>query len=328
MTIIVTGCAGFIGFHLSLKLLESHNIVIGIDSLNSYYDVNLKKSRLDQLVTHKNFNFFHIDIANLDQLNQVIQQYNDISHVFHLAAQAGVRYSIEKPFAYSHNNIDGTLALLEACKHLKSLKQFIFASSSSVYGNDSKIPFEVTAPLASPMSIYAATKIAKEALCYSYSNIYNLPITALRFFTVYGPWGRPDMAIYQFSQALVNNQVINLYNNGEMSRDFTYIDDVVAGIIGCINSQQIFDDLKIPYRVYNLGNSKTVSLKYFVKLLEQNFKRKANIINLAVQPGDMLKTFADISLSKQQLNYHPKISIEQGITLFVDWFKKYHHIAN
>jgi UDP-glucuronate 4-epimerase len=324
MVVLVTGCAGFIGYHLTNKLLMENHDIIGIDNINNYYDVKLKQDRLANLQKNSNFTFYQADISNRHHIEQILSNHLNIEKIVHLAAQAGVRYSLDQPFSYVESNIIGLLVILELCRNLKRFNHLIFASSSSVYGANNKVPFSVQDIINSPKSFYAASKHAGESMCYSYSSLYKLPITALRFFTVYGPWNRPDMAIHRFANAIFKGEQLDLYNFGKMRRDFTYIDDIVSGIVGAFKQNELLNKLEVPYKIYNLGNNKAIELEYFIKLLEQEIGKKANICLKPLQAGDMIETFADISETIKELGFYPQTSIEQGIKLFIDWYKYYY----
>ena len=324
MKILVTGAAGFIGFHVTKKLLDLKYQVIGIDNFNNYYDAKLKNARQKYLKKHykKNLVILKKDLKNLLSLKLLFKKYK-FSYVINLAAQAGVRYSISKPDNYFDSNIVGFYNLLKCCKEYK-VKHLIVGSSSSVYGNqknNTNEKFNTNKPL----SFYAATKKTNEIMAYSFSNVYKLPITILRFFTVYGPWGRPDMALYKFTKAISKNKKFNLFNNGDHYRDFTYIDDIVQGVILSIkkipNKKRLSD---VPYNIYNLGNNKTIFLKNFVKEIEFQLKKKAKYKNLKLQNGDVLKTSANILKAKKILGYNPKTNIKTGISNFLSWYKEYH----
>jgi UDP-glucuronate 4-epimerase len=321
MTVMVTGSAGFIGYHTAERLLAAGEKVVGVDNLNDYYDVRLKFARLERLQRHPNFTFIRMDIADKKGMENSVAQHSGITHIIHLAAQAGVRYSLEKPQAYAHSNLSGFLVILELCRHLPNFKHLVFASSSSVYGNNAVLPFSVNDPVDKPMSFYAATKIANEAMAYSYSHLYNISMTGLRFFTVYGPWGRPDMAIYLFAKAIHEGIPLKLFNNGKMQRDFTYIDDVVEGIVTCLGRPQ---QSTPPYKIYNLGNHKSEPVSRFLELIEHAMGRKVPVIVEPIQAGDMRETYADISESTRDFGFYPKTSIDEGIPKFIEWFKDYH----
>ncbi len=312
-TIIVTGCAGFIGSHTSNKLLQQGYQVIGIDNLNDYYNPDWKKENLKSLQQSDQFSFHKIDIRDSDNLNQIFKN-NSIEKIIHLAARAGVRPSIAQPLLYEEVNIKGTLNLLELAK-TSQIKQFVFASSSSVYGNQHKVPFSETDPVNEPISPYAATKKAGEMLCHTYAHLYKMPTTCLRFFTVYGPAGRPDMAPYLFTKAILKHNKINKFGNGTTKRDYTYIDDIVSGVVAALQTE--FD-----FEIINLGNNKPVSLNEFISTLEKITGQKALINQMGMQPGDVDITYADVSKAKKLLNYEPKTSFSQGLTKFVNWYKK------
>jgi len=312
--ILITGCAGFIGMHLSKKLIEKGSAVLGLDNLNDYYDVTLKNDRLNQLEKYSNFNFEKIDITHSELLDRLFKTFKpDI--VVNLAAQAGVRYSIENPNAYIHSNINGFMNVLECCRHNNTLG-LIYASSSSVYGANKKNPFSVHDTVNNPISIYAATKRANELMASTYSSLYGLKTTGLRFFTVYGPWGRPDMAMYIFAKKILNDQPIQVFNHGKMERDFTYIDDIINGIESSINNNYQCE-------IFNLGNNKIVQLKKMIHLIENGLNKKAKINYEDIQLGDVKKTYADINYSKKLLGFEPKVNIEEGIRSFLKWFKNY-----
>ncbi len=317
MTILITGCAGFIGFHLSSELVSKYKIV-GIDNLNNYYDPELKKNRLKILKNKRNFSFYKIDLLNYKKINQIIKK-NKIKHIIHLAAQAGVRHSINNPGAYFKSNIEGFFNILELSK-VNKIKHLVFASTSSVYGDNKNFPLKENSNTDTPLSFYAASKKSNEVMAYSYSNIYKIPCTAVRFFTVYGPFGRPDMSLFKFTNKIIKNQYINLYNRGNHERDFTYIDDIVDGIAGVVNK---IPKNKIPYKVYNIGNGKPRKLIDYLNIIEKFLNKKSKVKKLPLQAGDIVKTHADVSLLKKDIGYKPKTSIEQGIKKFLDWYVEY-----
>ena len=319
MKILITGSAGFIGYHVSTYLLKHNYEVIGIDNLNNYYDVKLKKSRIKSLKNFKKFNFNKFDLINYQKLNKVIKQFK-IKYIIHLAAQAGVRYSIENPKTYFKNNLEVFFNVIEASKNNK-IKHLIFASTSSVYGENNNFPLNENANTDKPLSFYAATKKSNEILAYSYSNIYQLPCTALRFFTVYGPYGRPDMALFKFTKNILENREIELFNNGNHSRDFTYIDDIVSGIISIIKKPK---KSKIPFNIFNIGRGNSQKLKFYLNFIEKKLNKKANVKNLPLQLGDIKKTHSDISSLQNFSNYKPGTDIEEGISEFVDWYISYY----
>ena len=333
MKIIVTGSSGFIGFHVSKKLLESGKKVHGVDSMNNYYDVNLKKARLKILKKYKNFSFSKTKIENKKNLDKAFKKFKP-AIVIHLAAQAGVRYSIEKPRVYLDSNITGTYNVIEISKKL-NVKHLIMASSSSVYGANKKIPFKEIDKTETQMSIYAATKKSNESMAHAYSNIWKVPITMVRFFTVYGPWGRPDMALFKFTKGILNNKKIDIYNNGKMYRDFTYIDDIVSGINLLIkkvpNTKQLGkyknDSLSpiAPFRILNIGNTKKVYLLDFVKEIEKVLGKKAKRNYMPLQKGDVKQTLSNTNLLKKITGYNPKTNFKTGIRKFLDWYLNYYN---
>tara|TARA_Y100001936_G_scaffold213991_1_gene223403 strand:+ start:593 stop:1594 length:1002 start_codon:yes stop_codon:yes gene_type:complete len=333
MKIIVTGSSGFIGFHVSKKLLESGNKVHGVDSMNNYYDVNLKKARLNILKKYKNFSFSKTKIENKKNLDLAFKKFKPVV-VIHLAAQAGVRYSIEKPRVYLDSNITGTYNIIEISKTL-NVKHLIMASSSSVYGANKKIPFKEIDKTETQMSIYAATKKSNESMAHAYSNIWKVPITMVRFFTVYGPWGRPDMALFKFTKGILNNKKIDIYNNGKMFRDFTYIDDIVNGINLLIrkvpNTKQLgkYKDDSLspiaPFRVLNIGNTKKVYLLDFIKEIEKVLGKKAKRNYMPLQKGDVKQTLSNTNLLKKITKYNPKTNFKTGIRKFLDWYLDYYN---
>jgi len=324
MTTLVTGAAGFIGFHVSQHLLARHETVIGIDNFNDYYDVSLKEARISQLMHHSNFKLYRLNIADHRAVETLVEQHPDITHVVHLAAQAGVRYSLVNPYAYADSNIRGHLALLEACRHLSHLQHFVYASSSSVYGANQKLPFSVHDPVEQPISLYAATKRSCELMSYTYSHLFGIPSTGLRFFTVYGPWGRPDMSAFLFTKALFENQEIAVFNNGNMRRNFTYIDDITAGTIACLNTPPTTQAPR--HRVYNIGNNRSEALMDFIETLEQHTGKKARIRFEPMQPGDVKETIADISDTMLDFGFIPKTDIQVGLQQFVDWYRNFYGV--
>jgi len=329
MTILVTGAAGFIGHHVCSSLLLRGEEVVGLDNLNDYYDVELKKARLERLVPQKAFHFHQLDISDHEGISQLFADYKSIKKVVHLAAQAGVRYSMQNPMAYVESNLVGQMVLLEQCRRHGGLEHFVYASSSSVYGGNTKLPFSVTDRVDRPISLYAATKRADELMSYCYSHLYKLPATGLRFFTVYGPWGRPDMAAYLFVDAILSGRPIKLFNKGKMKRDFTYIDDIVSGLVSALDRVPSVgvDGLEgAPHKLYNLGNNHPEPLLRFVELIENELARKAVIEMLPMQPGDVEETYADISEAQKDLDFSPSIKISQGLPLFVSWFRHYHNV--
>jgi UDP-glucuronate 4-epimerase len=311
--VLVTGAAGFIGYHVSLFLKTKGDFAIGLDNFNTYYDVRLKRARAQRL-QQAGIEIQECDILDRDQIQLLLLRYG-ITHVIHLAAQAGVRHSILEPEPYISSNVQGFLSILEACRRFPSLK-LIYASSSSVYGLNQKTPFSVDDPTDLPANLYGATKKANELMAHSYHHLYGLSVTALRFFSVYGPWGRPDMAYYQFSEKISRGEPIRVHNGGMMRRDFTYIDDIVRGTAAAL-------DLGAAHEIFNLGNKKPVPLLHLIELLEQFLGKKAILEMLPMQAGEVVETYADIEKSERLLNYHPTVSIEEGLARFVDWFKDY-----
>ncbi len=330
--ILVTGAAGFIGFHLSQRLLAQGRTVVGLDNMSAYYDVALKRDRLAHLQKTPGFTFAEIDLADEAALAQLFERHR-FEIVFNMAAQAGVRYSLSNPQAYVKSNLDGFVNLLECCRH-HSVKHLVFASSSSVYGAVTKMPFNVHQNVDHPLSLYAATKKSNELLAHSYAHLFRIPMTGLRFFTVYGPWGRPDMAMYLFTRAIFAGEPIDVFNNGDMERDFTYVDDVVEALVRVGDqaatpnpnwSGQTPDPATstAPYRLYNIGNSQPVKLMHLIKLIEEAVGKKALVRMLPMQPGDVPATFADVEDLAQAVDFAPRTSIEMGVQRFVRWYRDY-----
>ena len=319
MTIVITGAAGFIGSQLSLRLLSKKKKVVGIDNLNNYYSVKLKKYRLKKLERFKNFTFIKGDLSKSKGL-EILLKGKKVSDICHLAAQAGVRYSLTNPEIYIKCNIDGFLSVLEYCKKYKSAN-LVYASSSSVYGGNTKVPFSISDDVSNPVSLYAATKRANELMAQSYSNLFGLSLIGLRFFTVYGPWGRPDMAIWNFTDSKINNQPIKVFNKGNMSRDFTYIDDIINRIEKALEYNTQRKNNK--HLIFNLGNNYPVELKKMISILENIIGKKAKKIMMPMQLGDVKKTYADISESKKLLGYSPNTEIREGLSNFVNWYSHY-----
>jgi UDP-glucuronate 4-epimerase len=313
-TYLVTGAAGFIGFHVSQALLERGDLVIGLDNVNDYYDVSLKEDRLRLLEEYPQFTFYREDLADRPAITRIFAE-NSIQVVCNMAAQAGVRYSLVNPFAYQSSNLEGFLNLIHLSKE-HEVENFVYASSSSVYGNNKKVSFSVADSVDHPISLYAATKKANELVAHTYNHLYGLPCTGLRFFTVYGPWGRPDMALFIFTRAILSGQPIEVYNHGNMKRDFTYIDDIVQGVLVSL-------DRPAPYAIYNLGNSRAVDLLYFIACIENALGKKAEKKLMPMQPGDVVETYADISESQRDLGFQPITGIEEGIERFVEWYLSY-----
>ncbi len=348
MKILITGTAGFIGFHTAEKFIKEGFDVVGLDSINDYYDKNLKYARLNQtgidrdkitcghLVNSTKFNnyrFIKLQIEDKDEILKLFET-EKFDYVCHLAAQAGVRYSIENPYVYFHSNINGFLNIIEASKRNK-IKHLVYASSSSVYGLNKQMPFSVSSNVDHPISLYAATKKSDELIAHAYSHLFNLPTTGLRFFTVYGPWGRPDMALFIFTKAILNNEPINVFNNGDMMRDFTYVDDIVEGIFRVVNKPAEANpgwsgekpdpaNSSAPYKIYNIGNGNPVQLMAYIEAAEKALGKTAKKNFLPMQPGDVQKTFADIEKLKQDFDYKPSTNIKKGVAEFIKWYKSYY----
>ncbi|OJV29896.1 MAG: hypothetical protein BGO32_12185 [Bacteroidetes bacterium 37-13] len=319
--VLVTGAAGFIGSHCSKFLLEKNINVFGIDNLNDYYDVHLKEARLEQLKSFDNFKFTKVELNDFEKLKLLFETFKP-EVVVHLAAQAGVRYSLQNPLTYADSNLSGFVNILECCRHY-AVKHFVFASSSSVYGANAKVPFAESDTVDCPISLYAATKRANELMAYTYSHLFKIPSTALRFFSVYGEWGRPDMAYFKFTKAILNNQPIDVYAEGNLERDFTYVGDVVNAIyqILYVLPETINN---APYKIYNVGNHEPCSVKYFIQVLEKLIGKQAVINYLPMQDGDVPKTYADISAIQKVINFTPETSLESGLQRFVDWYKNFY----
>lgn len=335
MEILVTGAAGFIGYYVAKYLLERGDKVVGIDNLNDYYDVNLKLARLDQLKDYEQFKFVKLDVADTPGMGELFSNHS-FDHVIHLAAQAGVRYSIENPMAYIDANLVGFGNILEGCRHHK-VAHLVYASSSSVYGANKIQPFSEQHNVDHPVSLYAATKKANELMAHTYSNLYGLPTTGLRFFTVYGPWGRPDMALFKFTKGIFADEAIDIYNNGDMIRDFTYIDDIVEGVIRTNDHvAQASEDWDAdhpdpsssfaPYRVYNIGNNEPVKLMDFVEAIEEAAGKTAIKNFMPMQPGDVPSTCADVSALENAVGFRPKTSVKEGVAAFVQWYREYYGV--
>jgi len=335
MNFLVTGAAGFIGFHVSQRLLAAGHQVVGIDNLNDYYDVNLKHARLNLIKANPGFTFIEMDLADRDAMASLFGQ-NRFQRVIHLGAQAGVRYSIENPHAYADANLIGHLNILEGCRHHK-IEHLLYASSSSVYGLNRKMPFSTEDSVDHPVSLYAATKKANELMSHTYSHLYQLPTTGLRFFTVYGPWGRPDMALFKFTRAMIAGEAIDVYNQGQMKRDFTYIDDIAEAIVRLQDViPQKGDHWTVetgspatssaPYRVYNIGNSQPVTLMSYIEAIEKALGITANKNLMPMQPGDVLETSADTSALFEAIGFKPQTGVEEGVKKFVDWYRDFYSV--
>ena len=319
--ILVTGCAGFIGFHTVQSLLNKNLLVFGLDNLNNYYNQKLKLDRLKILKKSKNFKFLKLDLRNRNKLFTIFNKFK-FKKVINLAAQAGVRYSLKNPSAYIDTNIVGFGNLLEACRIYKC-KHLVFASSSSVYGANNKIPFREKDNTDKPIQLYAATKKSNEVMAYAYSELYNFRTTGLRFFTVYGPWGRPDMAIFSFTKNIFQNKKVNIYNNGNHLRDFTYVTDIVDAILLCISKKKKKNE---KYEIFNVGNSKPINILKFLKIIEKNIGIKAKVNFKPKQPGDMISTYSQISKIKKKFNYQARMKLEKGIANFLDWYREYYKV--
>jgi len=335
--ILITGAAGFIGSHLAKRCLDEQWDVTGLDNINDYYDVNLKFSRLKILQNNPSFQFHKLDLRDEGDIMDLFEQKGPFDYVVNLAAQAGVRYSIENPRAYTQSNIDGFLNILEACRH-HPVRHLIYASSSSVYGGNKKLPFSTSDNIDHPLSLYATTKKANELMAHTYSSLYGIPTTGLRFFTVYGPWGRPDMALFLFTKAILAGKTIDVFNYGKMRRDFTYVDDIVEGIFRLSSHvpQPRKNDLDLdmndpsisfaPYRVFNIGNNQPVDLTYFIEVLEKNLGKTAEKNYLPLQDGDVPATYADVDPLMEEVGFKPSTTIEDGIRNFVIWYKEYYGV--
>ena len=323
MKILVTGAAGFIGFHLCKKLLEDKHQILGIDNINNYYDVKLKKNRLKILLGKKNFKFKKIDISDANFVKKIYPIAKNFRIIIHLAAQAGVRYSITHPYKYIESNVKAQISILELAKKIKNFEHLIYASSSSVYGSNKKTPFSIDDRVDNPISLYGASKRSGELIAKSYSKMFKINCTALRFFSVYGPWGRPDMAAYIFTKNIFQNKTLDLFNFGRMERDFTFIDDIISGITPLIKIKKRKDNI---HKIYNLGNNKPQKLLKMISLLEMLCQRKAKINKKRMQPGDVRHTYANIKESKKDLRFKPKTNLKEGLEKFVAWYKNYHNI--
>lgn len=335
MKILVTGAAGFIGMSTSLRLLQRGDTVVGLDNLNDYYDVRLKQQRLARLATHPHFRFVHADVSDRSSMPQLFES-ERFERVVHLAAQAGVRYSLENPHAYIDSNLLGFVNVLEGCRH-QGVQHLVYASSSSVYGGNTRMPFSEHHCVDHPVSLYAATKKANELMAHSYSHLFGLPTTGLRFFTVYGPWGRPDMALFLFTKAILEDRAIDVYNHGQMQRDFTYIDDIVEGIVRVLDRvatpvQNYCSDSadpatsNAPYRLFNIGNQQPASLLDFIACIEASLGKTARKNLLPLQPGDVIATCADTATLRDWVGDAPRTGIAQGVSRFVSWYRSYYRV--
>lgn len=335
MKVLLTGAAGFIGFHTSKRLLERGDTVIGLDNMNQYYDVSLKEERLRQLREYPAFSFHKVDISDAEGIRKIFAD-TQPERVINLAAQAGVRYSLENPQAYVSSNLTGFVNILEGCRHT-GVEHLVYASSSSVYGSNKVLPFSTAHNVDHPVSLYAASKKANELMAHTYSHLFKLPTTGLRFFTVYGPWGRPDMALFLFTKAILEDQTIDVYNYGKMRRDFTFIDDIVTGIVLTLDripaadeqyahSESPPDKSSAPYRIYNIGNNQTVELNHFIAVIEKELGKTAKKRMLPMQPGDVEASWADVDPLMADVGFRPHTPIEVGIKRFLAWYLEYHNI--
>ena len=335
MTILVTGAAGFIGFHVALRLLDRGEAVVGLDNLNNYYDVSLKRSRLARLETRPNYTHVHVDLANRPAMEAMFATHRP-RRIVHLAAQAGVRYAASNPHVYVDSNVTGFLHVLEGCRQ-HGTDHLVFASTSSVYGANTALPYSESQPTAHPLTLYAATKKANEGMAHSYAHLYGTPCTGLRFFTVYGPWGRPDMAFFSFTRDIIAGRPIEVFNQGRHSRDFTYVDDIAAGVVGALDAPARGEPgwsgdspdpatSRAPYRLFNIGSGRPVGLMRYIELLEQSIGRKADIRLLPLLPGDVPDTAADISGASEAIGYQPSTPVEQGVPNFVAWYRSYYGV--
>jgi len=334
-TILITGTAGFIGFHMARRCLESGYRVIGIDNVNAYYDPQIKEDRLQVLQSWNAFEFHRVSLEDREAISKIFRD-DAFDRVVHLAAQAGVRYSLTNPFAYTQSNIEGTLTILEGCR-AQRVPHLIYASSSSVYGLNTQQPFHTSHPTDHPVSLYAATKKANEMMAHCYSHLYQLPTTGLRFFTVYGPWGRPDMALFRFTKAIFAGEPLEVYNGGRMKRDFTYVDDIVSAMVLLLDRipepDPVWDSVQpdpaissAPYRLHNIGNHQPTELSRFIEVLEKAIGKPAILKPMPMQPGDVLETFADVSSLQREIRFAPATSIEEGVARFVAWYRDYYRV--
>lgn len=319
--VFVTGAAGFIGFHTALRLLEDGIDVVGVDNINDYYDVDLKYARLAELEKYENFKFFKADISDRAAMEAIWSEQGPFKRVIHLAAQAGVRYSLENPYSYIQSNCLGHVVIMELCRHTENFEHLVYASSSSVYGGNTKYPYSIQDPVNHPVSLYAATKRSDELMSHTYSHLFKIPQTGLRFFTVYGPWGRPDMSPIIFTKAILAGEKVPVFNNGDMKRDFTYVDDIVSGMLAVMEKVPEGD---VPHRVLNIGNNRSEKLMDFIGVIERSLDMKADIDFKPMQPGDVKETAADITETTAVCGYKPTTPIDVGIPKFVEWYKEYY----
>lgn len=329
MVVLVTGAAGFIGYHVCEALLDRGEPVVGIDNLNEYYDPALKRARLDRLTGRNGFLFHKADVADREAMFEIFDGEPELTEVVHLAAQAGVRHSLENPYAYVDSNVMGQTVVLEACRRVSGFKHLVYASSSSVYGGNKELPFAIEDRVDMPVSLYAATKRAGELIAQCYAHLYQIPTTGLRFFTVYGPWGRPDMSAYIFTRAIFEGEPIRVFNQGDMRRDFTYIDDIVSGVLAALDHPPAGGaegGEGPPHRLYNLGNHRAEDLMHFIAVIETICGREAVKVFEDMQPGDVKETYADIEASRRDLGFEPHTTIDEGLPRFVAWYRDYHGV--
>jgi UDP-glucuronate 4-epimerase len=335
VSVLLTGCAGFIGFHVAERLLADGHDVVGLDNLSDYYDPTLKQARLDRLTPHTAFTFERVDVSDRALMADVFRRHRP-ARVVHLAAQAGVRYSLQNPHAYVDANLVGFVNVLEGCRH-HGVEHLVYASSSSVYGANTRLPFSVHDNVDHPLSLYAATKKANELMAHTYAHLYGLPSTGLRFFTVYGPWGRPDMALFLFTKAILEDRPIDVFNEGRMQRDFTYVDDVVEGVVRILAKSPAPDPTwsgdrpdpgtsRAPYRIYNIGNDRPVELLRYIEVLERCLGKRARMNLLPMQPGDVPATRADVDDLAREFGYRPRTTVDEGVARFVEWYRAYYRV--
>lgn len=324
--VLITGAAGFIGFHTALRFLGQGRRVVGVDNFSPYYDVQLKRDRLAQLTAQPGFSFVELNIADKSAMEKLWAEHGGFREVVHLAAQAGVRYSLENPYEYITTNCLGHLTVMEMCRHTPDFRHLVYASSSSVYGGNKKLPFSVQDDVSHPISLYAATKRSDELMSQSYAHLYGIAQTGLRFFTVYGPWGRPDMSLFIFTKAIVEGRQIPVFNHGQMKRDFTYIDDIVSGVVATLSHPPKREGEKAPHRLLNIGNTCAENLLDFIKVIETAVGKKAELKFLEMQPGDVPETFADIAETSALTGFQPETSINEGVPRFVAWYKDYYKV--